>query len=296
MKIDLVLSGGGVKSYAFLGVLEAIENRKLAIKRTAGTSAGAILAAFLAAGYHRDQIMQMIEELDQTIFLDEPLISKYIPFSKWFVLYYKMGLYKGEQLEKWVYNQLAKKGIYTFSDLPLGYLKVIVSDLSLGKLIVIPDDLERVYQLDPYQFSVARAVRMSAGFPYFFMPVKLSKSIIEKSYIVDGGLLSNFPIWVFETSEKQIERPVLGVKLSESFDEIAPNKMKNAFDMLQALFSTMKQAHDSRYISKSEQNNIIFLPVSDVRATNFSISDTKKRQLIKIGQERGMEFLSKWPK
>ncbi|MGM8365112.1 patatin-like phospholipase family protein [Virgibacillus sp. W0181] len=296
MEIDLVFSGGGVKAYAFIGVLEAIEKKKLSIKRTAGTSAGAMIAALLAAGYQKDSIIKTIDKLDKKMFLDEPTLSKIIPWSKWLVLYFKMGLYKGDQLEKWMYDHLAAKNVYTFKDLPRGYLKVVVSDLTLGKLIVIPDDLERVYGIDPWYFPIAKAVRMSAGFPYFFMPTALSQASKEKSLIVDGGLLSNFPLWVFEGKEKRIDRPILGVKLSESMDQIEPNKIKNALDMLYALFDTMKQAHDSRYISTSKKNNIIFIPVNHIRSTNFSIDEKSKADLIEIGNKRADEFLRRWPK
>lgn len=295
MNIDLVLSGGGVKAYAYLGVLDAIEERKLTIERTAGTSAGAIVAAFIAAGYRKESIIKMVDTLDEKTFLDEPMISKFVPFSKWFVLYYKMGLYKGAQLEKWIYEQLAKKDIFTFKDLQPGYLKIIVSDISLGKLVVIPDDLERIYKIDPSTFSVAKAIRMSAGFPFFFMPIKLLQNSNQKSLIVDGGLLSNFPIWVFENKEKSSNRPILGVKLSEDINDIGANRIKNALDMLHALFNTMKVAHDTRYISKSDQHNIIFIPVDHIKATNFSISNKTKEQLIETGKQRATTFLKRWP-
>src|SRR5699024_7294495 len=155
----------------------------------------------------------------------------------------------------------AYKNVYTFSDLKEGYLKVVVSDLTLGKLVVIPDDLERVYGIDPIKFSVAKAVRMSAGFPYFFMPKKIQGINKEKSLIVDGGVLSNFPLCIFENGEGKNKRTLLGVKISSNIEEGKENNIKNAVDMFSALFSTMKLAHDSRYISKKNESNIIFIPV-----------------------------------
>src|SRR5690625_5146540 len=197
MKIDCVFSGGGVKGFAFIGALRSIEEKNLKIERVAGTSAGAIIAALLAARYNVSEIENIMQELNLKKFLDAPFITEKIPFSKWMMLYFQMGLYKGNKFEKWLTDVLANKGVYTFKDIQEGYLKVVVSDVSLGKLIIIPDDLERVYQIIPDTFSVATAIRMSASFPYFFMPKKLGKKQNKKSYIVDGGLLSNFPIWVF---------------------------------------------------------------------------------------------------
>src|SRR5690625_4751377 len=142
---------------------------------------------------------------------------------KWFTIYFKLGIYKGDRLEKWLEEKLSLKGIKTFKDIKSTYLKVIVSDLSLGKLVVIPDDLKRVYGIDPNNFSVATAVRMSAGFPYIFRPRYL-KNNQNKSVIVDGGLLSNFPLWVFNKKSNRSVRPLLGIKLSESMENQQPQK------------------------------------------------------------------------
>lgn len=294
MKIDGVFSGGGVKAYGFIGALQSLEERNLTLARVAGTSAGAIIASFLAAGYQPEEMKKMFNELDLKQFLDPPKLSTIIPFSKWLFLYFQMGLYQGNKFEAWLHEKLAKKSIHTFHDLRDGYLKVVVSDLTLGRLVVIPDDLHRIYGIDPSFFPVSKAVRMSAGFPYFFMPKKLPGKTKEKSLIVDGGLLSNFPLWVFEDSNGKRERPILGVKLSESIERIKPRKINNALDMLHGLFSTMKQAHDSRYISKSQRNNIIFIPVEGIDATNLYINDEQKQALINTGKQRTDSFLKFW--
>ncbi|MEN2766011.1 patatin-like phospholipase family protein [Ornithinibacillus xuwenensis] len=294
MKIDIVFSGGGVKAFAFIGALESIQKKNYEFERVAGTSAGAILAAFLAAGYKTAEINSLLNKLDLHEFLDTPRLSKFLPGSKWFFLYFQMGIYRGDKFEKWIYHQLAKKGIYTFGDLKRGYLKVVVSDLTLGKLVILPDDLERVYGIDPSAFPIAKAVRMSAGFPYFFMPKKIIGNKNEKSIIVDGGLLSNFPIWVFENDTSRRIRPILGVKLSDSPEHTPPRKIKNALDMLHALFTTMKQAHDARYISKSQKDNIIFIPVKNVHTTNFMIEDEVKVKLMESGRDEAAKFLKYW--
>lgn len=297
MEIDAVFSGGGVKAYAFIGVLQSIEHHQLMIKRAAGTSAGAITAALIAAGYHVEEIKQLFYELDLKEFLDPPKLADLFPLSKWFFLYYQMGIYKGERFERWLYKKLAKKNVYTFNDLEPNQLKMVVSDLTLGRLVVIPDDLEEVYKIDPRHFQIAKAVRMSAGFPYFFMPKKLPHLQNQQNIIVDGGLLSNFPLWIFKGAPNQkAERPVLGVQLSETYEEQHPKKIKNALDMFQALFTTMMQAHDARYISKSDENHIIFVPVGKRSPIDLSITDETKTQLMEIGKERADQFLKYWPK
>lgn len=293
MRIDVVFSGGGVKAYAYLGVLKSLAEHNFQIVRVAGTSAGAIISAFIAAGFTTKEIDEMMEELDIDLFMDPPILTKYLPFTKWLYLYYKMGFYKGDKLEAWIDHKLSEKGMHTFRDIKTNGLKIIVSDLTLGKLVVVPDDLERIYGIEPEKFSIARAVRMSAGFPYFFIPKRIENKHQQKSIIVDGGLLSNFPLWIFPNDETLI-RPVLGVKLTEDNDK-EQHKINNAVQMFQALFQTMKTAHDARFIAKEERENILYIPTGDLKAMDFKILDKEKAKLVSEGKQKADKFLNKWP-
>jgi NTE family protein len=295
MDIDCVFSGGGVKAFAFVGALEGVQKKGLTIKRVAGTSAGAIIAALLAANYRTHEIKTLMGEIHLKHLLDPPYLGK-LPFVKWFLFYFQKGLYKGDQMEKWLTSVLSKQGLHTFRDVPRGHLKVIVSDISLGKLIVIPDDLQRVYGINPDTFKVATAVRMSASFPFFYMPKKLITQSASESYIVDGGLLSNFPLWIFRHKETQDARPVLGISLSEDVENAKSYPIKNALDMLQAVFHTMQRAHDNRYIAKSKEKNIIFIPVKQVGTMDMMITDHEKQVLYQLGMEKADHFLQTWPK
>lgn len=295
MKIDVVFSGGGVKSFAFLGALRSMKKNNLEIERTAGTSAGAIVAGLLAAGYSISELEETINHVNLRKFLDPPAITKLIPIAKWFYLYYKLGIYKGNLLEDWISKCLSQKNIFTFKDIEAGYLRVVVSDLSLGKLVIIPDDLKRIYGIDPDYFSVARAIRMSAGYPYFFMPKYISGKAGAESIMVDGGLLSSYPLWIFDKPNEQNLRPVLGVKLSDDVGDAVPRKIKNVVGMSHAMFSTMKQAHDIRYVTLSHQKNTIFIPIKDVETTNFHINTQTISKLIKLGETNTSEFLTSWP-
>src|SRR5699024_7273162 len=135
--------------------------------------------------------------------------------------------YIGDSVAKWRQEALAIKNIYTFKYLNPDQLKVVVSDISLGKLVVIPDDLKRIYNIEPHQFSVATAIRMRAGYPFFFMPKQIKNNDKHSSYMIDGGLLSNFPLWIFRKSNNDL-RPVLGVSLSEDLEYADAFPIKNA--------------------------------------------------------------------
>lgn len=286
MLVDGVFSGGGMKGFAYVGALQALRERHIAFERVAGTSAGAILAAFLAAGYTADELEAIFDELQLHSLLDQPKRRFHMPILKWLNLYKHYGMYKGERLEQWFAQKLAAKGVHTFGDLPKDALKLVASDLTNGKIVVLPDDLAR-YQIDSATFPVARALRMSCSLPFFFQPVQLRQAVI-----VDGGVLSNFPLWIFDNGSKK--RPVLGIKLSSASSELPPRRIDNALQLYEALFASMQKAHDQRYIERKHEKNIIFISVEKFSTTDFQLNAETKQQLIAIGKERTTQFLNSW--
>ncbi|MGI8316170.1 patatin-like phospholipase family protein [Halobacillus mangrovi] len=295
MKVDGVFSGGGVKALAFIGAMEELEDQGYTFARVAGTSAGAILASLTAAGYTAPELKQKLKTLSFEKLVDIPFTEQLLPFMKWLMLYYRLGLYKGNRLEATLEKWLEEKGVRTFADLPNNSLKIICSDLTLGRIVVLPDDLKRIYGIDPATFSVAKAVRMSSGLPYFFIPVKIHGKK-GKSVIVDGGVLSNFPIWIWETKGICRKRPIIGMQLSDPPDKLPEKKIRNAIQMFHALFKTMQQAHDARYISPKSSKDVIFIPVKGVQTTDFNMSPKEKEYLMEIGREHAKEFLQRWKK
>ena len=173
-----------------------------------------------------------------------------------------------------------------------GTLKLVASDLTNGRIIVFPDDLER-YGLSVDTFPIAHALRMSCGIPFFFEPVKMKNGSGE-TIVVDGGVLSNFPMWIFEEPDGKIERPVLGLKLSHSGEEAKGYKIDNALNLFEALFNTMKNAHDEKYISRKHEKNIIFIPVDGFSATQFDLDEETKEILMEKGRSRTVQFLNTW--
>ncbi|WP_096153455.1 MULTISPECIES: patatin-like phospholipase family protein [Bacillus] len=292
MFIDGVFSGGGIKGYALVGALQAIENKGLRFVRVAGTSAGSIIAAFVAAGYTADEMNKMLDEMNVKQFLDERKTFLPFSFTKWLLLYWRLGLYKGDALEAWLTKKLAAKGIYSFGDLPPQSLRIIASDLTSGRIVTLPEDLPK-YNVNPRTFPVAKAIRMSCSIPYFFEPVKL-KNKGACHLFVDGGVLSNFPLWLFDNDRIPKVRPALGIQLSSNLEDGPVNKINNAITMFGALFETMKDAHDAKYISRRHEKNIIFIPTDHVIATEFELAELKKEALVQLGKQKAELFLRKW--
>jgi NTE family protein len=134
---------------------------------------------------------------------------------------------------------------------------------------------------------------MSAGIPYFFEPVKLDQCE-TKPIVVDGALLSNFPVWLFQQRQEERKRPLLSIQLSPSINNRPAHQIKNAIGLFKALFETMMDAHDLRYISRSLEKNIIFIPVCSEITTEFKISFEQKKEMITIGYNKTIHFLKTW--
>ncbi|HSO56901.1 MAG TPA: patatin-like phospholipase family protein [Paenisporosarcina sp.] len=293
MLIDGVFSGGGLKDFALVGAYQELEKKGFRFHRVAGTSAGAILACFIAVGYTGKEIEAMLNNQDFQTLLDPRKSILPLPIMKWVLLYWRKGLYQGNALEKWFMEKLSAKGVYTFGDLPEGKLKIIASDLTNGKMLVLPDDLSQ-YGISADTFPLARALRMSCGIPFFFEPVKL-KVGYEETIIVDGGVLSNFPMWMFDEPDGNRQRPVLGLKISRGHKDTPAHIITNGLNLFEALFSTMQNAHDEKYISRKHEKDIIFIPVDDTSATQFDFSPETKAVLMENGRRSTIQFLKTWP-
>ncbi|SEP73758.1 patatin-like phospholipase family protein [Piscibacillus halophilus] len=294
MKVDGVFSGGGIKAFAFLGALAECDRLGIKFERVAGASAGALIAALIAAGYRHQEIKKIIDTVNTEKFLDPHPVAKKVPIIKWLWLYFSLGLYQGKYIEKWIDDLLRAKGIRTFSDVDQS-LYIIGADITNGRIAVFPDDLEPVYGIKPETFPVSKAVRISISIPYFFRPIKIIGPGSKQNMFIDGGTLSNFPYWIFKQKKLAQPRPTLGIKLSAEESPVPDQPINNAFDMLPAIVSTMIQAHDSRHISNSEAKNIMFIPIDeDIKATDFDLKQKDKDYLYHLGEESANTFFQTW--
>ncbi len=211
------------------------------------------------------------------------------------------GIYEGEYFEGWMRELLAEKDVETFGDLVMPEfsdqekymyrLCVIATDLTRGRMLVLPHDIAD-YGIEPARLGVARAVRMSMSIPFFFEPVSLEDAQGDRSYIVDGGVLSNFPVWLFD-SEGEPEWPTIGYKLVEP-DEGQPRPIDGPLSLLAALFSTMMEAHDARYIEDRNFVRTVPIPTGHVRTTDFDIGPAERDQLFERGRDAATEFFDRW--
>jgi NTE family protein len=284
MKLNAVFEGGGVKGIAFAGALVAAEKHGAEWQSVAGTSAGAIVAALLAAGYTARELEDiMVNKMDFEAFMDEDFKDRF-PGGKALSVIQEYGVYEGLYFIDWMDEMLSEKDVFVFNDLDIP-LKMIATDITRGKMIVLPDDLVE-YGVDPGNFPVADAVRMSMSIPIFFEPVKIMhKESGQWCYIVDGGLLSNYPMWLF----KESKYPTIGFKLVAK-GELEIKTQDGAIDYLMSIVSTMLEANDARHISKKDIENTVLVPTLNYGTTQFDISMEGKLKLVRLGEEATDEF------
>jgi len=303
LKADAVFEGGGVKGIGLTGAVAVAEERGYQWANVAGTSAGAIVAALLAAGYSGPEMKEIIEELDYNRFKDAGFLDRVPLAGPLASLIFEKGIYEGRFFENWMRGLLREKNIETFSDLVLEEykdderyrfkLRVIASDITRGQLLVLPQDIAD-FGIRPEDLNVAVAVRMSMSIPFFYEPVKLrNMKTNQVSYIVDGGVLSNFPVWLFDTEGGVPEWPTFGFKLVEP-EEGMPHQIRGPISLLVALFSTMVEAHDARYIKDEQFARTIPIPTLGVGTTEFDISREKSAALYQSGREAAEKFFAAW--
>jgi NTE family protein len=290
LKADAVFEGGGARGIAFIGAIQAMEEEKVEWQRLAGTSAGAVIAALLASGYKSYEIRDHLSKLDFSKLRGRTYLNRIPIFGTLLELMIHLGIYKNDYLEIWMDSLLIEKGIKTFADLPEEKLKIIASDVTNGQMLVLPDDLDR-YGMTPADFKVSTAVMMSASLPFFFRPVIWKSKDRKKSYILDGGLLSNFPIWIFDTENPRF--PTFGfrfVKDKVNIDPVIPTPLH----LFKNIFKTMIQAHDLRHLNKETIERTIQIPTGDINATDFELDKAEIDFLYMSGYSSTKEFLSKW--
>lgn len=307
VKVNGVFEGGGVKGISLVGAVRAAELNNVSFHNIAGTSSGSIVAALLATGYSAEEMKHIIQATSFASFMRRaPLFNiKFIgPAIR---LWFKKGLYSGDALEQWIRGLLAAKRVFTFADLPPGKLRIIASDITNGKLLVLPDDIAE-YGIDPLRLEVAKAIRMSTSIPYFFDPVQIvypnrvsyfkrrKTSADRTTYVVDGGLLSNFPLWVFErdhATDPLSVCPVIGFQMVGR-NNSKPHQISGPISMFQAMFETMLSAHDERYIEEHNRIRTIKIATLGVRTTDFAMDGELSEKLYQSGLESGQRFFKRW--
>ncbi len=367
MAFDIVFEGGGAKGSGFVGALEALQQAGHKHRRLIGTSAGAITATLIAAGYTpRELLAAATERLSNgrprfSSFMDSPLEGDFtqaqrensltmellrkarlpIPgisvvgsvverklldaflalpqYRQLFSLVECGGFFSGNKFLEWIREKLAAKGIRpgtTFSDFARQTkqdLSLVVSDTSGMEMLILN------HRTAP-DCPVEWAVRMSMSIPFVWREVVwknewgtyLGRPMAEH-VIVDGGVLSNFPIRLIATANDPFIQKVMGNtdplgagNLGLLIDEKLPvpgaatrppPELKDQIRTVQRvsrLVDTMTGAQDNAQIRLHERE-ICRVPAMGYGTTEFDMDEARLSALIEGGRQAMARHLAQRP-
>ncbi|MCC6818658.1 MAG: patatin-like phospholipase family protein [Bacteroidia bacterium] len=189
--VGLALSGGGVRGVAHLGVIKALNELEIKFSRISGTSSGAIVGAFISAGYAPEEILKIAIE------------KKFFGFSN--LLFGKAGLFDMKNFEAVYKTYFPDNNI---EDLPIP-LTIVATDMVNESIKYFEEG------------NLSQALMASSCVPLIFQPIQYDETIL-----MDGGILNNFPI---EPLQGRVDK-IIGVTVNSLSKKLNELHMKDMLD------------------------------------------------------------------
>lgn len=280
--VGLVLSGGGAKGIAHIGVIQALEDHNIPIDYVAGTSMGAIVGGLYAAGYTPAEMMDMILSPGFAMWSTgqiDPNLTYYFmrqPQTPAFG-HLNINLHPGDSTA--AANIIPASLIsplpmnFAFMDLFAAYTAQCDGDFD--KLFVpfrcVTSDVVHKHKIVCRSGPLSDAIRASMSFPAVFMPIKMNGVDVY-----DGGIYDNFPVDVM----REDFAPAIMIGVDVHSEDPAP-----ATGIVAQLENMIIQNND--YNLPADEGIHIHVDVSQFSLLDFG----KAREIYDIGYKRGMEFM-----
>lgn len=281
-KVGLVLSGGGAKGLAHIGVLKVLEEQGVKIDYIGGTSMGAIIGGLYASGYTASQLDSIFKAVDADALLQDyiPRNSKsfyekrndeiyalQLPFDD-FKIGSPVSLSKG----MYNYNLLNKLLAHVryendFSKLPIPFL-CIATDVVSGEAVVLEKG------------NLPQSILASGAFPSLYTPVEINNRLL-----IDGGVVNNYPIQ--ELRDKGIDI-IIGVDVQDGKKD--RKDIKGALDIL------MQIANYGMYDGMEEKKKQTDIYIKPDISTFSVVTFDKGNEIILKGIEAAKEKISQLQK
>lgn len=279
--IVLVLSGGGTRGFAHVGVIEVLEEQGIPVVGVVGTSIGSLIGALYASGYDAKELREIVENLDLPALLSEntgPMFTftgddRVAKMNTIPALSFKrtgkqggpLGILTGDKLFQYYTQLMRRVDVTDFNDLPIPYAAV-ATDVRTGEKVVLRSG------------SLPSAMRASMSIPALFEPWEIGGHLL-----VDGGLVSNLPI---DTAKELFPGiPVVGVDVSDIPSK--ERRMNNLIDVIdQSLTIVMRRTT----VEESKHADLVITP--EVQEFSF-LDDSASAKIIRRGREVALANLDK---
>jgi NTE family protein len=311
--IDLVIQGSGVKGAAALGAITTLHDAGYQFARISGTSSGALLAAIVIVyqkvGKDLHEIIDILDSFDPKRFEAAPTEEGLLGLvgEGWEALAHG-GAYSIGSVREWLAALLEETGITRFGDLRQDdpgsslpesqrySLVVHASDISRHCWVRLPWDYAE-YGLKADDQLIADAVAASLAFPFVFDPVHVTTGSGETVTWIDGGLMADYPLAIFDRTDGHASRwPTWGIQLFGQPAAIPTKSVRSAPEIAMNSFLTMLEWN--RYGLNEEgptEKEILVNTGPDEFTTelNLNISKDQRTALYRQGQQAAGEFLKK---
>lgn len=313
--VNLALGGGGVRGVALVGALRELDDAGYRAVRVLGSSAGAVVGAFVAALVAAEEPMSRLSELMDAFDprrLAEPTVLDRVPLvGEPLSLLVDHAIYRGGYLRSFVTEHLAALGVRTFADLALPSsgpeagksldlapsqrfrLAVTVTDLTLRREAVLPWDLPR-YNVEPALFSVADAVVASAAIPFLFPSSRIAGRV-GASVVVDGGVTDNLPIGTLDATTL---RPPPWPTWAVSVGGLLPQNRRSPGNPVAeaiALIETLIAGGEARHVTDPcTAERIIAIDAGGISPLDFDLNASERATLLAAGRAATSSFLARW--
>lgn len=273
-KVGLVLSGGGAKGYAHVGVLEELEKAQIPIDYIGGTSMGAIVGGLYASGYSASDLHKILKKIDfQKIIYDDTNREDASFFQKQYEEKYLISLTFNHF--KLTLPKSFSKGYGTLNTL-IKYLQHTHDDDDFSNLnipfLCIGTNLETGKQKIFKKGFLPQAVFASGAYPTLFSPVQ-----IDSAFYIDGGIINNYPVQEVKDMGADI---IIGVDLGEGL--MKEKEIKNVANILEQIVSygiESKTEEQRKKVDIAIKPNILGFSVMDFEAKDTLISIGRKAVL-----------------
>ena len=270
---NIVLSGGSVGGISHIGVLKKLLDEKLIhlkkIATIAATSAGSLIAILVVLGYSIEEIWNFILSLDmkKMVAPDFFMFLKKCGFDTGHIIY---GLFEEIIAKTTGIKHINFRQLYELTHTHI----IIVGSCLTTKEAVYYD------HINTPNFKVSMAIRISIGMPGFFTPV-----IIDNKKYIDGAVLNNYPMNLFENKLEE----TIGVIIAGDYD----TDYEYPEQYIQAVINLFLYHYFSETSKKYENNTIYVKRFADINIFDFDVSNEIKIKLYELGIASAQEFIDK---
>lgn len=280
--VGLVLSGGGAKGIAHIGIIKALEENNVPIDYVAGTSMGAIVGAWYAMGYTPDDMLNLILSDDFSLWSRGIFDERYVYYFKKpdptpEIVTFNVALQDSTKFEPhFLPNSLINPFPMNYAFMSLFAPYSAQCDGNFDNLFIpfraVASDVYHKREVVLRDGDLGDAVRASMSFPFVFKPIE-----IDSVLVYDGGIYNNFPVDVMKSDFNPdiIIGSIVAAKIDKPKEDDLINQIENMV------------MQKSDYTLDPEDGILMRFDLSDVGLLDFP----KARQIAKIGYDYAMELM-----